>query len=406
MDVKGAYLNATIDRDLYIQQPPGFVKTDGNGNDFVLKLNKSIYGLKQSGRNWFHTLQNFLLSMNFNQSSADNCIFVKNENGVKIIILVWVDDILVSSTNIDCINDIKNALSLKFKMKDFGSIGDFLGIQFENHDQFIKMHQGKFIDKLLLRFNMGDCYTKQLPCDINGTKIDFISDSPILENKTLFREIIGSLIYLMSCTRPDISFIVNKLAQNMQNPSVAYLNAAKDVLRYLKGTKNFGLIFKKQKLDGPSGLEINGYSDSNWGMSSDRKSTTGYCFRLLDSALVSWKTKKQPTVALSTCEAEFMALTSAVQEALYLKQLLIDILGVGSINATILADNMGAIELSKNPVSHQRSKHIDIKFHFIRSHIENRSVNIKYIKSDDNMADVFTKPYLKPKLAKFIIVQK
>ena len=203
--------NATIDRDPYIQQPPGFVKTDGKGNDFVLKLNKSIYGLKQSGRNWFHTLQNFLLSMNFNQSSADNCIFVKNENGVKIIILVWVDDILVSPTNIDCINDIKNALSLKFKMKDFGSIGDFLGIQFENHDQFIKMHQEKFIDKLLLRFNMGDCYTKQLPCDINGTKIDFISDSPILENKTLFREIIGSLIYLMSCNRPDIAEILTKL---------------------------------------------------------------------------------------------------------------------------------------------------------------------------------------------------
>ena len=406
MDVKGAYLNAKIDKDLYIQQPPGFVKIDENGNEFVLKLNKSIYGLKQSGRNWFQTLQNFLLSLNFVQSASDNCIFIKNESDTRTLILIWVDDILISSTSILCINDIKSALSNKFKMKDFGKIGEFLGIQFEEYDNLFKMHQEKFIDKLLTRFDMEDCFTKPLPCDASVTKIDFISDSPILENKTLFREIIGSLIYLMSCTRPDISFIVNKLAQNMENPSVAYLNAAKDVLRYLKGSKNVGLIFNKQKLDCPSQLDLIGYSDSDWGMSSDRRSTSGYCFRLNASALVSWKTKKQPTVALSSCEAEYLALTTAVQESLFLKQILGEIFNFEFKNATIFVDNQGTMALAKNPVYHQRSKHIDIRFHFIRYHIHNESIILKYIKSDENLADLFTKPFTRAKIEKFHLVNK
>jgi hypothetical protein len=220
----------------------------------------------------------------------------------------------------------------------------------------------------------------------------------MLEDPKLYREIVGSLIYLMTCTRPDLCFVVTKLSQFLAKPTNALLNLSKFVLKYLKGTVDHGLKFvKSEKPKNPIG-----FCDSDWGSSLDRKSISGYCFRLSDnSSLISWKSKKQSTVALSTCKAEYIALTHAVQEGNFLRQLLADMQGRTDIHIDLFVDNKGAIDLAKNPVHHQRSKHIDIRYHYVRSQIQDGSVILHYVPSENNIADMFTKPVTKANLKRF-----
>ena len=305
MDVKAAYLNAPIDCDIYVEQPKGYEKVGKNGEKLVCKLNKSLYGLKQS----------------------------------------------------------------------------------------------RYIEKILEKFGMDSCKPKATPAIVGLDKfIDM--ESPALEDPNLYRQIVGSLIYTMTGTRPDLCHIVTRLSQYMSKPTVATLNAAKHVLRYLKKTSSFSLKFKR--VDHP--LELIEFSDSDWGGSvSDRKSISGYGFQLCKTGpLVSWKSKKQQTVALSTCEAEYTALAETIQEGKFLKQLCVD-LGIIEVSKSILvnAGNQGTIKLAKNPAFHKRSKHIDVKYHFIRSEVQQGTVSIRYIASEDNLADIFTKPVSRVRLDKF-----
>ena len=204
----------------------------------------------------------------------------------------------------------------------------------------------------------------------------------------------------MTGTRPDLCYIVTKLSQHMSKPKVADLNVAKHVLRYLKGTSEQGLKFRKSE----NPLSLIGFSDSDWGASiSDRRSISGYSFQLSECGpLVSWKSRKQQTVALSTCEAEYIALAEAVREGKFLRQLCLDLKVLQVSNSVLVnVDNQGAIQLAKNPMFHKRSKHIDIKYHFIRSELELGTINVEYVASEDNLADIFTKPVGKTKLDKF-----
>ena len=402
MDVKNAYLHSDIDYDIHVQQPEGFRKYDKNGVELVLKLNKSLYGLKQSGKMWNDLLNDFLCSIDFQQSQSDHCVYTKNVNDIKTVIIVWVDDLIIASSDLSCINEVKRSLCDRFKMKDFGVISNFLGIEFEVNNNSIKMHQTKFINKLLTKFRMEHCNPKLVPCDINAAKIDHIEDSQILDDIRGYREIVGSLIYLMTCTRPDICYVVTKLSQNLANPTVAHLNLAKYVLKYLKGTINQGIVYHANN----EPVKLIGYSDSDWGTSSDRRSISGYVFKLSEnSSIISWRSKKQPTVALSTCEAEYMALTCAIQEGIFLKQLLNDMLTEEVTPIFVHVDNKGTMELANNPVHHKRSKHIDIRFHFIREHIQNGHVAIYYVPTSENIADIFTKPMSRISLQKFNLVQ-
>ena len=202
----------------------------------------------------------------------------------------------------------------------------------------------------------------------------------------------------MTGTRPDLCYIVTKLSQTMAKPTESDLSLAKYVLRYLKGTREQGLKFGKSE----SPLKLSGFCDSDWGASvKDRRSITGYNFQLSeDGPLISWKSRKQQTVALSTCEAKYISLANAVQEAKFLRQLCND-MNVMIDSVLIHVDNQGAINLAKNPVNHQRSKHIDIKYHFIRSEIQTGTIELKYVPTDENVADIFTKPTTKTKLEKF-----
>ena len=367
MDVKTAYLNADIDCDIYVEQPSGFIKSSQNSNDLVYKLKKSLYGLKQSGRNWNNLLHNFLLSQDFVQSLCDNCVYTKHMNSSKIIIIVWVDDLIIAASDINKLNEIKQSLSLKFKMKDLGVVSWFLGIEFNIKDNLIEMNQSKYVEKILTKFKMSDCNPKATPCNMTTSKLDKNLDSKELTDSKLYREIVGSLIYLMTCTRPDICYVVTKLSQYLSKPTFAHLSLSRFVLKYLKGTVNYGLKFIKSEKP----LSFTGFCDSDWGGSVDRKSTTGYCYKISEnSSLISWRSKRQNTVALSTCEAEYMALTYAIQEGNFLRQLLSDITDCDKMQINLYVDNRGAIDLAKNPVHHQRSKHIDIRYHYIRSQIK------------------------------------
>jgi hypothetical protein len=284
-------------------------------------------------------------------------------------------------------------------MKDLGVLSWFLGTEFKCSEGAIEMSQKQYIEKLMLRFGMAECKPKVTPTVLGLDKV-VDTKSPELKDPTLYRAIVGSLIYVMTGTRPDLCYIVTKLSQNMSKPTEANLIAAKHVLRYLKGTIEQRLRFRKSE----STLKLTGFCDSDWGGDvCDRRSISGYGFQLLDEGpLVSWRSRKQPTVALSTCEAEYMALTDAVQEAKFLKQLCVD-LNIVQVSYSVLVngDNQGAINLAKNPMYHKRSKHIDVKYHFIRSEVRTGSIVLAYIPTDENVADIFTKPVSKVKLDKF-----
>ena len=258
------------------------------------------------------------------------------------------------------------------------------------------MSQSKYVEKILVRFNMQDCKPRSTPCE---QKLNYTDDAALLSDVSMYREAVGSLIYLTVCTRPDLSFIVSKLSQYFNEPTVEHFFTVKHVLRYLKGTSDKKLCYSKSN----ENLGIQAYSDANWaGDVKDRCSTTGYCVTLSQGGtLVSWKTKKQPTVALSTCEAEYIALATTIQECLYLTQLLDGIDKHVYMLPIVFEDNQGTIALAKNPVKRQRCKHVDIKYHFIRSTVTDGKLSLEYCPTEQMVADLMTKPATKFKLARF-----
>lgn len=397
MDVKTAYLHAPIDCELYVEQPEGYEVLSNSKEKLVCKLEKSLYGLKQAGRNWNHMLHSFLIDNNFVQNCADHCVYAKETLKDKVIILIWVDDLIIAASDENAMATVKKMLAAKFKMKDLGKLRYFLGIDFEQSNECLKMSQRQYVEKLMVRFKMQDCKPRTTPCE---QKLNFSTDSNLLNDVQKYREVVGSLIYLTTCTRPDLSFVVSRLSQYFTNPTEEQWVTAKHVLRYLKGTKDKEIVYRKCDSDQ---LEIQAFSDADWAADvTDRRSTTGYCVCLNKKGpVVSWKTKKQPTVALSTCEAEYMALAATIQECLYLTQLLD---GMDSCKYTppkVWEDNQGAIALAKNPVSRQRCKHIDIKYHFIRSNVNEGKVVLQYCPTEQMLADVMTKPASRCKLLKF-----
>ena len=397
MDVKTAYLNAPIDCELYMEQPEGYVELGRNGKKLVWRLKKSLYGLKQSGRNWSVVLQQFLISEGFNQSLSDPCVYTKEVKEAKIILIVWVDDILVAASNENVLDSVKNSLKARFKMKDMGRLVWFLGIEVVQSERYIEMSQKRYIEKMLKKFGMEECKPKAMPCEMASSKLTE-TDSKPLEDAYIYRELVGSLIYLMTCTRPDICFVVTRLSQSLSKPTKANWEMAKHVLRYLKGTMDQGLRFAKCDR-----LELEGFCDSDWGSDhTDRRSISGFAFQLSsEGPLISWKSKKQQCVALSTCEAEYIALSVAVQEAKFLRQLIHDMF-YSQEQVIIHGDNQGAIALAKNPVHHQRSKHIDIRYHYVRSEVQSGTIGLEYVPTEYNIADVFTKPVSRARLNSFV----
>ena len=383
MDVTTAFLNGELKEEVYMRQPEGFT-AEGKEN-LVCKLNKSIYGLKQSPRCWNSALDSYLKKMGFLQVPGDPCLYVSSE-GEMFIIAVYVDDILLAGESSKRMNAVKQALSNKFKMKDMGELSYFLGIKViqDHKSETTWIGQESYTESILKRFGMEEAKTIRTPVDTSTKLVK--GEDDVYADQSLYQSAVGCLLYLSVATRPDIAYAVSNVAKFCANPTRQHWTAVKRIFRYLRGTQKYGLLYKRNS------SECVGFSDADWGGDQDdRKSTSGYIFQVGGTA-VSWRSKKQACVALSTAEAEYIALSSAAQESLWLNQLLAGLTKNETEKAMVIyEDNQAAISMAQTPKFHGRSKHIAIKYHFIREQVANGKIDIRYCNTKDMTADFLTK---------------
>ena len=374
LDVSNAFLESEIDRDVYIYPPEGFPPGT------IFKLKKALYGLKQSPRLFAKTLEKILTKdLNFRQLDADHCIY--QHDATKTRVLVVVDDCIIEGNNEAMRRKIEDTLKAKFtNIKVFDKVESFLNIQFDHTTTHIKMHQQRYVAALLKKFGLSGCKIAPTPA-VPAPQGD---DTPLPKNNN-YRQIVGSLIYLMA-TRPDICSAVIELSKHLESPTHLHLQQSKRVLRYLAGTQGEGINFEKG-----GELSITTFSDSDWaGCRKTRKSVSGFVV-YLGKTPISWKSKTQPTVALSSCEAEYVALSITVKEILWITQFFKEVGHDLELPIFIFGDNTAAIALAKDPVHHERTKHIDIKHHFLRQHVMENKVRLTYVNTADNVADLLTK---------------
>lgn len=394
VDIGTAYLNGELEDEIYMQQPEGFVDRDDPSK--VLKLNKALYGLKQAGRNWNEKLDSVLAKLGFSACGNEPCLYKATVNGNMMLIAVYVDDLIIACKNKEEILKFKAHLSEEFEVSDKGILNHFLGMNISREGEIgaIKVSQNQYIKDILKQYQMEMCKPISVPLD-PGFQTHCANDCKRV-NKEQYQSIIGALTYLSITTRPDIQHSVSKLAQHNTDPHIEHMTAVKHILRYLKGTIDLGLVYKFGE------ARVKGYADSDWGGNTiDRKSYTGYIF-FLGECVISWESKKQATVALSSTEAEYMAMSNASKEAIYLKRLL-DEIGIRYCDSILLnIDNQGAIKLAMNPVYHNRTKHIDIKYHHIREVVRNKEVTLNYCPTTEMIADILTKNLPKSKHLNFV----
>jgi hypothetical protein len=383
MDVQTAFLNGTLSEDIYMSQPEGFAEP--GKEQLVCKLNRSLYGLKQSPKCWNTVLDEYLKSIGFKQSAADNCVYIRWNGEEKMMIAVYVDDLVMMSDSELQMKEVKKALSSRFKMTDLGPLHHCLGIVVERGHNSLRLSQKPYIEQLLKKFNMESCNPVSTPaaCDVKLVHED--GSEPA--DPSLYQSIIGSLLYAAVSTRPDISEAVGVLAKFNSCPTSTHMTAAKRVLRYLKGTMHLGLVFAKKTND----KQMIGYTDADYASDADRHSKSGVVF-MNTGGPISWSSKKQSTIALSTTESEYIALFEGVVECVWLRQLLSDIGHSNPHPTTINVDNQSAIAVANNRKTSKRTKHLDIKYHYIREKIDGNDVSTVYVPSDKNIADIFTKP--------------
>ena len=400
MDVHTAFLNGELDFDVFMEQPDGFI--DEKHPDYVCKLNRSIYGLKQSARCWYLTLDAWLKENGFRQTGADGCIYVKTEKAADgrvnfVIYPVFVDDFTPVSNNVAMLKREKAALCKRFKMEDMGDIREVLGLKVtrDRVNKVLSISQPEFFRNILVRFGMQNCKPVATPLEA-GSRFQKLEEGEEACDKQRYQQAIGCLTYAAMSTRPDIAAAVNNLSQYMSCPSEQHWTGVKRILRYIQGTVNYGLQYS-----GRNGAELYGYSDSDWaGDLNTRRSTSGYVFRIGD-ATINWCSKRQQTVARSSTEAEYVALSAAAQEGIWLRRLLHDVGYGSSTPTTIYEDNNGAIDLSKNPKFHNRTKHIDIAFHFTRERVTSNELAVTYCPTEEMVADTLTKGLGKIQFQKF-----
>jgi transposase InsO family protein len=402
MDVKTAYLNGDLDVELYMTQPEGFVVA--GQEELVCKLRKSLYGLKQAGRAWFEKINTALIKMDFTPLDSDHCVYVRHRGDEVMYIVLYVDDLLLIGSSLAEVKQLKTDLSARFEMTDLGEAEYVLGLQLTRNRRArtLSLSQSDYIRRLLERYGMSECNKAPtpLPTGLRLSKKDCPAVKPaeplLVDGKHTYASVVGAIMYAMLGTRPDLAFAIGLLTRFNSNPGPHHIGALKRVLRYLKGTIDFQLTYGTEG-SGSSGssnstLAVLGHCDSDWGASlDDRRSVSGTVFTIAGGA-VTWQAQRQKSVALSTVEAEYMAACQAAKDAVWLRAFLI---GLG-LNATaptnIFCDSQGAIALAKNPEHHQRSKHIDLRYHFVREQVTGGAIALVYTPTSDMVADQLTKP--------------
>lgn len=324
---------------------------------------------------------------------SDENLFMKyNEDGTKPILAmgVWVDDmVIVCKRDSTFLGKLKSGLNQKYKVEDKGVISEFLGIKVTRGKDTIKIDQSDYVTTVLKRFNMEDCKVAPTP-DVKGKKLSPRTNEEKKSNSAMYQSAIGCLLYVMVCTRPDISFAVCNAARFMHDPSVGHWESVRRIFRYLRGTINKGIVFKKI---GTKQINLTLEVDASWASNdiTTWRSDTGY-IAFVNGAPISWKCTRQKTIAQSSTEAEYMGACAAVKEAIWFRKLLFDLRLLKQEPTVIYEDNRGCIALSTNPVNHERNKHINVKYHLIRQAAENKQIVLVYKSTEDITADLLTKP--------------
>lgn len=373
LDIPTAFLNGYLETETYIKPPEGVKMT---GSNKVLKLHKALYGLKESPKRWNETFNKFCEKIKMKRSKQDVCLYI----GENIWLILFVDDIILLGKSENIQKTVKK-LEEEFKAKDLGSIKNFLGIEIEKKEKTLKLSQQKFIEKVLEKFNMKECKTASTPMEYN---FQGSNKSEKVITNIPYRELIGCLTYLCMVTRPDICYATSLLSRYLDCPTEELWKAAKRILKYLKKTLDKGLTYKKN-----SANIIESFSDADWaGDKQDRKSVSGMAI-YHGTNLVSWASKKQQAVALSSAEAEYSAAALCTAELLYVKGLNEEF--SGKCSAVLFCDSTSAIKMINNYENTKRSKHIDIKVHFVKDIVAKKLISVSYVDTKENVADILTK---------------
>ncbi|GJW93535.1 putative ribonuclease H-like domain-containing protein [Tanacetum coccineum] len=379
MDVKTAFLNGPLKEEVYVSQPEGFI--DPEFPDHVYRLKKALYGLKQAPRAWYDKLSSFLIEHGFTKGIIDPTLFTRRHGGDILLVQVYVDDIIFGSTNPDFSKRFANLMKNNFEMSMMGELKFFLGLQVHQSPRGIFISQSQYAIELLKKHGLDECVsmstpmaTERLDADLQGTPTD----------QTTYRRMIGGLMYL-TASRPDIAFATFVCARYQARPTVKHLKEVKRIFRYLRQSYNMGLWYPKD-----SGFELIAYSDADHaGCKDDCKSTSGG-LQFLGGKLVSWSSKKQDCTAMSTAEAEYVSLSACCAQVIWMRTQLLDY-GYKYNRIPMYCDSKSAIAISCNPVQHSKTKHIDIRYHFIKEHVEKGTVEIYFVGTEYQLADLFTK---------------
>ncbi|KAJ1039061.1 hypothetical protein NDA10_002095 [Ustilago hordei] len=382
LDITMAYLNSTLKEAIYMKPPGGSGVAPGK----VYKVVKGLYGLKQSGREWNQEFDRSLRRMGFFQVECAPCIYTKGQGEDMAIVVIYVDDTLVIAPRLETVLKVKKQIGQRWKMEDSGEVSHFLGIKISRNRAMRTMtiSQSGYIDQVLAKHL--DKRTKPTMVPMQSIPEGTLVASAAQQKE--YPVIVGKLLWVANSTQPDLSLTVGVLARHMREPSQEHYQAAQRVLRYLESTRQVGLVYRASESQEP----LVAHSDANWASDAtiQRRSTSG-SVALVYGNPVAWKSATQKCVSLSAVEAEFIAATEATREVLFLKQLLRSI-GIATGTPTVYSDNTGCIQVSKDPAQHWKLKHIDTKYHFVRNNVQEGRVQIKYVDTTRNLADVLTKP--------------
>ena len=385
MDVVSAFLHGNLSEEIYMEQPDGYVIA-GKEN-LVCRLRKSLYGLKQSPRCWYSAFREYMELIKFQQSDADPCVYVRSASSMTVV-AVYVDDLILIAETMVEMKKVKESLATKFRMTDMGKLHYCLGITIVQDEgkKCLWLHQKQYVQNVLENYSLTEAKVTSTPADLSVRleKDDGVSAEV---DPILYQSMVGSLLYAACATRPDIAYAVGTVAKFSSKPTEAHQTAVKRIFKYLKGSASLAL--KYQKLEGD---KLIGYCDADWARDrDDRHSTSGNMF-LMAGGPISWLSKKQAIVALSTSEAEYVALCTATQEAAWLRRLLTDLKVTNSEPTVVMENNQGAIAIAKNPTAHARTKHIDIRYHYVRKAVQEGVVELRYCPTAQMIADLLTKP--------------
>ncbi|XP_076908128.1 uncharacterized protein LOC143564868 [Bidens hawaiensis] len=381
LDVTNAFLHGHLQETVYMHQPMGFRHRDYP--DHVCRLKKSLYGLKQAPRAWYQRFTDFVIQHGFTQCKTDNSLFIYHHGHDVAYLLIYVDDIILTTSSDQLRQRLMTVLADEFAMKDLGPLSYFLGISVIRTGDTLFLSQQAYAKDIIHRAGMDSCKPAATPVDTQS-KLASEPDS-VFNDPTTYRSLAGALQYL-TFTRPDIAYAVQQICMHMHSPCMAHWNALKRIIRYLQGTTDYGLHLRSS-----SALSIRAYTDADWaGCPDTRRSTSGYCV-YLGNNLISWSSKRQSTISRSSAEAEYRGVANVVAEICWLRNLLLELHRPLTKASLVYCDNVSAIYLSGNPVQHQRTKHIELDIHFVREHVQKGLVRILHMPSRFQIADIFTK---------------